>query len=897
MSSRKRPSGSRSRGNSPPEKRNCPPARRSSLQDRYAATRNPTPTTQQHIFGRAEQRQEQTRDPSVSSYDSRFMSPRSIGSGASTPVHHAAPTAPSMLPQGGDSARTSYLARIQQHETATGANGKLTMDSLRKIRERTRAVASNLKATSMASNISGEAPLEDIIKDLQTEIAQLKKERLVMAERLDALEQHKLALQTTDHIRFQREVEDLSTLSKKLESNESKQTQELQHVLSRQAAIEDSVKGLATMTTEMSSIQSWKSSMPTTAELKGLFDTTTKQSDSLEAVISRQDQLEGTVRGLLGLSNEVASLKTWQESQPTETDRRALVTQELAPELEAIKQVIEARNETTKTALVKRIDDRVKSLSEKHSELIRHINKHIGPAKQAYDRTENSIIDRIDKAEVKMESLLREVEDADRLAQERISQDIDDKFKALRESRALAEDLESTVIQIMDRLQQQPKQPLGKLVSLDTQDKPNEKIATDMPPSQEQFHTDIAAIDTELHTQLPEDGLMASMQVQLDSFDKILEKLEKDAFDKADRISVLEESVPRQFNEKFDPLQQKVQWAIGQIDETKKAHTEISTAMHTLQESARSIGSSPVNAANAAAAHKQDFERLQSSILYEKTKQDQAISDLKSRLATKAEADAMIKQMDSFRLTLRNLQDQYANITSDDVHQKMVHWFLQMYPSNSASMVQQVASIKQDVSLVQSRLHELQALLNKERRVENSPEDSKRIEDAHNIADAAVATAKEVLSKVDAQNEQIQNARSIADAAVATANKAFSKVDAQIDSLHKGLPKILQDMASASSPFVTNSAMDALNHSFRKVESQMEKDTQLMQQLMAGLAEFHEVNLSLIQPNKVFLPKLGEMYIAIAQLQDVLESVNENSSAKEPVHFKWTFDLTKYMEE
>lgn len=717
-----------------------------------------------------------------------------------------------------------------------------------------------------------------------------------MAERLDALEQHKLALQTTDYTQLQMKVEELSTLSKKLESNNSKQTQDLQNALGRQTAIEDSLKSLTTMTTDMSSIQSWKSSLPTTAELKGLFDTTTRQSDSLEAVISRQGKLEGTVQDLLDLSNEVAFLKTWQGSQPTETEKRALVTQELAPELEAIKQVIEARNETTKTALVKRVDDRVKSLSEKHSELIRHINKHIGPAKQAYDRTESSIIDRIDKVEVKMESLSREVEDAEGLAQERISLDIDNKFKALRESRELAEDLESIVVQVLNRLRQ-PKHPLGKPVHLDAQDKSNEKIATDIAPPQERVHTDITREDTELHTQLPEDRPMAYILDQLDSFDKTLEKLEKDAFDKANRISVLEDSVPRQFNEKFDPLQERVEWAVGQIDENKKAHMEVSIAMHRLQESARSIESSPVNAANAVAAQKQDFERLQSSILIEKTKQDQAIGDLKSRLATKAEADAMIKQMDSFRLTLRSLQDQYANITSDDVHQKMVHWFLQMYPSNSASMVQQVASIKQDVSLVQSRLHELQALLNKERRVENSPEDSKRIENAHNIADAAVATAKEVLSKVDAQTEQIQNARSIADAAIATANKAFSKVEVQIDTLQKGLPKILQDMASASSPFITKPAMDALSHSVRKIESQMENDTQLMQQLMAGLAEFNEVNLSLIQPNKLFLPKLGEMYIAVAQLQDVLESVNENSSAKEPVQFEWTFDLTKYMEE
>ncbi|KAH6868761.1 hypothetical protein BKA58DRAFT_387544 [Alternaria rosae] len=135
MSSRagKRPLEPQARGESPPDKRSRPPDKRSALQDR----------PRQNV---------------------RVLSPSNFSSGASTPTHHAPPM-PSMLP-------TPDPGVLQQQDvtSATTSNTPFTMKSLRKLKERKRAIA---QQTTITVSTSVDVKLNTQALD----IANLKKER------------------------------------------------------------------------------------------------------------------------------------------------------------------------------------------------------------------------------------------------------------------------------------------------------------------------------------------------------------------------------------------------------------------------------------------------------------------------------------------------------------------------------------------------------------------------------------------------------------------------------------------------------------------------------------------------------------------------------------------------
>ncbi|KAH9867496.1 hypothetical protein IAQ61_008090 [Plenodomus lingam] len=848
----KRPAESRSRGNSPPGKRNCPPGRRSSFQDKvrqhllktrklvtasltpqqYAATRNPwscpsppasrrssaaIPTGQPSDQHRpnTQQSEDGSQDPLTPAHNAPIMSPQSIGSGASTPAHQVAPIVPSMLSHGGDSVPASYVARMQPQEAPTGIQSKPTMDALRKMRARRIALASTLNANSMTFHTPAPAPalapvassvsiqLENLVKELLNEVAQLKKERLAMAKRLDALEQLK---------------------------------------------------------------------SPTTPETNGPLETTVKAPEHLKAVLVRQDKLENELQSLL-------------DSQSTEAGIKRIVAEEVSAKLEGTKQVIETANKVSRTVLEKRIDHKTKSLSDKHSELIRHINKHIGPTKEEYEKTNKPIVDRVREVEVDIRSLQKGFEEADRRTQDRLhrfSTQIGQVKNVQSEQSKLAtrvDNLEKTILKPGTLVQSLPSSfppteaettattddlvnftslrlshveklvnelRLDKQANSETHVESNEKIAADMAQLREHVELEFTRLRTEVQLRLS-DGANQSFQDRLESWDEVIENLERDASDKGLRISVLEDSVPKQFYDKFDPLQQKVDRIVAQIEENQIGHTEMGK-------------------------ERQNLERLEQSILDEKVTREKAVCDLSSRLATKAESD--VRQMDAFRLTLQNLYDQYKNITSDDVHQKMVHWFLQMHPSNSASMLQQFAVLKRDVSHLQSRSNELQNLLNKQYPSKIIPEQSDRNENPRSLANAVDTTAEETLTRVDALKKQT-------------------------DALQSGLQDLqlrLHYVNGAVATSASKSALDSLSHSIQMIEQQLQSskaDTQSIQHLEKGLAKVKEI----IDDNAVFLPQLGVMYVAIAELQDHLQSVNINTSAKKPLELDWTYNLKNDMLE
>lgn len=220
--------------------------------------------------------------------------------------------------------------------------------------------------------------------------------------------------------------------------------------------------------------------------------------------------------------------------------------------------------------------------------------------------------------------------------------------------------------------------------------------------------------------------------------------------------------------------------------------------------------------------------------------------------------------MEAFRLTLRNLHDQYANITTEDLHQKMVRWFLQMYPHNAAELVQEVVAIKQDIVRLRS------------------------------ATNTATVMTNDITVKLDAQKQQSDS----------------------IEAAVTGLQTSLHNLNSASSPFARSTTIDSLRTSFNELEARFNaspstegfQDAQRMEgkfnQLRAEFEkisdsfipfqnEFKVVNDSFIQPNRLLLPYLALLFGFSLEVQTHLESVNIDTET--PFQHKFTCDLKRVM--
>ncbi|KAI8943611.1 hypothetical protein NX059_001601 [Plenodomus lindquistii] len=968
MSPRKRPTESRSRGNSPPEKRSCPPARMpdrdmrkpGSIPSPPASRRSSTtapgpniptgPRSDQHRSINASERNDRpTRDVPVPGRDSRIPSPGSFGSGASTPVYHAAPTVPSMLPQAWESRPASHLTHVQQHEAATRTTSKPTMDSLRKLRARIKATASNAKAPSMSINtaapnvVSVSIPSEDTFEKLKHEITELKKERLAMISRIDTLEQRS----TDDHAGLRIKVEELFASCENFKRDKAKQEKDLQQVLSRQDTVETSTKDLPMLRTDVSSIQDWKKTVPTTVEVEKLLDNKSEQSKKLiEAASDRHNSLAGTVQGLQNFSNDMTAIQTWKKSMPTEPVTKDFVRQEIATK---VKEAVQSSNDITEKELKKNEEELMK-LSGKHSELRKRINQHVGPAEEAFECTKRHLVERIREVEVETKALRQGSTDADKSTREwkdkyplqtaqvkdiqseqsKLASRMDslekvaliptmrstpscsssdalvgspsepvgsttsspvqlgDKNKGPSKPSDASTNLTLVVTQIQGRLQQAEDQ-LRRLTSIETQVKSRESIASKLADLKKHMDKELANLRAE------------SLHERVNDIDEAVAKIEVDMNNARLQISVLNEDVPRHFNEKFDPLKESVQQALDQISKNKMTQGEnkeiqgkeiaaIQKSVTDLEARTQAAQSCATTAADVTAAQKQEVERLRQTLDEEKTISNRAVGELNGHLA------AINGQMDALSLALRNLQDQYTNITTDDLHQKMVHWFLQHYPANNGQALHQIGVIRQDVARLQSQatqtawipsslkglqsraaqtawipssLKKLQPLLDTGNRSETSQEDLQKIENARKTADSASTTATSALSQVDVLKQQIES------------------LEATCDEQRK----VIQGLKDASSSCVNTPTVEDHNASLQEVRSQIKCIRETLNPHTKILETLEHAYMTFIKPNEAVFPFLAQIFITILQILGHLDDVNQNTAAREALQLDYTYDL------
>jgi hypothetical protein len=199
---------------------------------------------------------------------------------------------------------------------------------------------------------------------------------------------------------------------------------------------------------------------------------------------------------------------------------------------------------------------------------------------------------------------------------------------------------------------------------------------------------------------------LAKVEDNFPVIDDALIALERTVEEHGLKIDIIPSDLPRLLNEQFSPFKQEVHQD-REIMNTKLDTVQRTTEdglkilqqeVITLQQKSSNTGSSSEMKAikEAFESLKQETIKLQQNVMSETTLRASDISSLN-------------EQMDSFRHNFRVLQDQYNNISTDELHGKMVHWILQHYPQSTANMQQQVASLQAAVASMERSLQNLES--------------------------------------------------------------------------------------------------------------------------------------------------------------------------------------------
>lgn len=302
----------------------------------------------------------------------------------------------------------------------------------------------------------------------------------------------------------------------------------------------------------------------------------------------------------------------------------------------------------------------------------------------------------------------------------------------------------------------------------------------------------------------------------LELIDESLTNVEKLVHEHGNAIEGLGTNIiPALFTQQIEPLKQYYEQQLTSISEQLEMHKYEITKLK-LQQSLKSENSSRQPATEMDSPQvmsifkdmkslQQEMSELKASLSAETARQDRDVKDVKGQLTTKEDTFAVDRKLDSVRQGLNSLEDRYQNITTDQLYQKMVHWFVQAYPSN-ANMAQQLATIKmqvaqlntflphmvwvqsheQDLAVLTAMIQQLQALCS-----EDSP--FARIQSIQSLEEELQKLQEKVVAGFTKANNAQLEFRTTAGIASDQRVKAEAKIRSSVEELKKFFSERLKD--------------------------------------------------------------------------------------------------------
>jgi hypothetical protein len=394
-------------------------------------------------------------------------------------------------------------------------------------------------------------------------------------------------------------------------------------------------------------------------------------------------------------------------------------------------------------------------------------------------------------------------------------------------------------------------------------------------------------------TQTPQSGFTASQSAHLGMLEATSTFLKAQVARLQDQL----EAETNQRNEDMSKLRTQTQQSQGLIGSPKPTSLQASTHQALVQE---------------VSSVKQELDQLRAVQNNVNGRQDHEMQGFKNQLAAKQDTVTAEHSLDVIRLGVRNLQDQYNNITTDNLHQHMVHWFLAQYPSNTADLLLRLQSAEQElnqlksywqqVSWIQSYAAALRAL------AKNGSAISPPI--PNGSFQQQIATNA---------NEAVDAAR-IARAKSEAADKRVTECNAEIQTLSAKLEELIAEERSTRAEFVTKAGAehsqrvlseDKIRTSIHQLREETQKDTIIVSTSLASALtrleqvetasnqlrdEYNTITSTVIEPNNDFLGRLREVFIAVAQLQQATAHLNQKLPRDKLLQLSWTHDLSPLLE-
>lgn len=203
-------------------------------------------------------------------------------------------------------------------------------------------------------------------------------------------------------------------------------------------------------------------------------------------------------------------------------------------------------------------------------------------------------------------------------------------------------------------------------------------------------------------------GGAGGLSTRCDKLQNDIGEVKEDIEDCQSNVDIVQKSIIGIFGEIFDPFKAWVEERFKDITQNLIQTREILASLQSkVEESERECPAATFSAPQLALIHnmvqgatevKQDLSCLRDSVHMEAEQRNAAVEDLKQQVAMKQDVATATQAIDVVKAAVRNLQNQYDNISTDDLHQKMVHWFMQNYNSTPANMLQQFAAIQHEVT-------------------------------------------------------------------------------------------------------------------------------------------------------------------------------------------------------
>ena len=343
-------------------------------------------------------------------------------------------------------------------------------------------------------------------------------------------------------------------------------------------------------------------------------------------------------------------------------------------------------------------------------------------------------------------------------------------------------------------------------------------LSETVPAKAENDYLSVMAITRALEDQVK------ALQTEVDSLSDDFNETGQKLHEHSTAIAVVKNQVPELFRQQFDPFKSKVEAHLGTVN-------------------------------GKLGAHANDIDSLKNvmSLLQTKT-----LSNTQA-LATKADADAVGTRTDSIMFALKDLEHRYQNISTDEMYQKMVHWFVQMYPA-SATLLRDTVQLQQDVNQLKTYCNDISWV-------------RKRSEVLADLCQNAGQL--QILAKSAPQLQALcrQHSPQVQDRVQQALAEVEQRLKIDINEL-KMMRNSLEPQMSQIAMQVADIQMSAYQHR----------------------RDFDTIKDTLIEPNRDFFGLFGTALAVLAQVQQVVENLNKSLPGS-PLTLDWECYLPALVEQ